>query len=170
MWGDQGLSVIQGPPHPAVRLADSFCVHNLTSVLWLLVTKHVWGWERGVLPVLECIVSAEPPPPRSPSGRRLAREKGRPSRDVELWVTPEQRKALEVDGGCGCTLVLLPEEVSSRKNTNGREVKSGCEQEVMAARDAAVDCAGEEIIQKEEGLREKEGEERLTGRPGVRDR
>lgn len=47
---------------------------------------------------------------------------------------------------------------------------SGCEQEVMAARDAAVDCEGEEIIQKEEGLREKEGEERLTGRPGVRDR
>lgn len=67
-----GLSISQGPPHPAVRLADSFCVRNLTSVLWLLVTKHVWGWERGVLPVLECIASAEPPPTpvpvRSPAG------------------------------------------------------------------------------------------------------
>lgn len=40
----------------------------------------------------------------------------------------------------------------------------------MAARDAAVDCGGEEIIERDEGLREKEGEERLTGRSGVRDR
>ncbi len=37
-------------------------------------------------------------------------------------------------------------------------------------RDAALDCGGEEIIEKEEGMREKEGEERLTGSSGVRDR
>lgn len=45
-----------------------------------------------------------------------------------------------------------------------------CDCEVTAVRDAALDCGGEETVEKEEGMREKEGDERLTGSSGVRDR
>lgn len=58
-----GLSI---SPHQAVQLTSSYCVHSLTSVLWLPVTKRVLGWERDVFCVLECTVR------QSTSGRRLA--------------------------------------------------------------------------------------------------
>lgn len=120
-----GLSISQGPPHPAVRLTDSFCVRSLTSVLWLLVTKHVWGWERGVFPVLECTVSAEPPPTTVPVRSAAGEgEKGRPTGDVELWVTPEREKGS--GGGRGVRLhacfIAWSKQSEEHKWQRGEEV------------------------------------------------
>lgn len=58
------------------------------SALRLPVTKRVLGkGERCFL-----CPGMHRSQPQSPSGRRLAGEKGRPSTDVELWVTPEQEQ------------------------------------------------------------------------------
>ncbi len=111
-----GLSI---SPHQAVQLTSSYCVHSLTFVLWLPVTKCVLGWERNVFSVLECTVRQSRPP--HPSPRRVAGWQSVHGR----WTVGDTGAGETLwrwAGGCRYTLVLLPEQ-SGGKNTNGTEVK-----------------------------------------------